>query len=165
MQARYQAAPRPDVPFECISRPFRRQTDRPIRRGPKSRGSCGPGLDAPNEVSKTDSRLVVGRECLHLGVGQPPSAQCASERAPGAPLVEEDPQQAKREGRDQSDNEKNDAEDRNHPLQSSSRSPCRSMKLPMLIPLLPISSRKLIMYPFAMSIASSLGIPASTSFV
>jgi hypothetical protein len=109
------------------------------------RRSRRPDPGASDQTSEADSHPVFSHELVHLGLGKSASAQRSPERPPAASLEEERSKQAERNSRDQPDNKANDAEDRDQPLQSPSLSRFRSMKLPMLIPLLPISSRRLIM--------------------
>ena len=165
MQARYQAAPRPDgTPSLSVGHGDDKHNcgsdvspALPLLAFPKSGGS--------NEIQEPHARTVHIRQFVHFRRSEPPSAELTAEQPSRSPIPEQGSEQPCSQRHHQPGNQTRNTKDVDRTLQSSSRSLPLSMKLPMLIPLLPMSSRRLIMYPFAMSIASSDGMPASTSFL
>jgi len=131
--------------------------------GVPSRVASRPGH--PEQIPKRDSRAVPFGQFL---------GHCLRNTRFAKPTVEDQlcpppPPQARYKDSDQRAHQTRDEEsDRQafrEPFQSSSPSFSRPIHPPRSNPLLPIRSRRLIMYPLAMSSASSFGIPASTSLV
>lgn len=117
------------------------------------------------QPAQRDPLGVLLRQVVRIPLREPGTTQLEVEPANGTAAHARGSERHAPQRPDESENQPRGADTRDHSSQLDPRSRSLRTTPPRSIPLPRMRSRRLIMYPRAMSIASSRGIPASTSFL